>query len=303
MATVISGLEIYFLKHSETGCFNSKHQFLSNKLVATWIRVSYFYLKYLMMEANKGTREDFFHTDYGIRSQIKEFLMAQQTNPAGISASVGQTPSVNKPDDVLRVQQRLNHAGAGIKEDKACGPKTVTAIKEYQRNFLSNPDGRVDPGGLTWKHLVEGKFKIKREPLILLPQMCGLGYYSYSPATHQYGTKFCIQTLRDICTQFQINNKKEIGIGDISFAQGGHMSPHQTHQHGTHVDIRPLRKDDKNLPVTISDPNYSRDLTKLLVQSLLSHRNVKSILFNDTAISGVKSYAGHDNHLHVSMHE
>jgi peptidoglycan hydrolase-like protein with peptidoglycan-binding domain len=230
--------------------------------------------------------------------------MTQQTNPVGISASVGQIPSINKPDDVLRVQRLLNQAGAGVKEDRDCGPKTVAAIRDYQRNFLSNPDGRVDPDGLTLKHLVEGKLKVKREPLILLPQASGLGYYSYSSATRQYGTKFCIQTLRDICVQFQINNKElEIGVGDISFAQGGHMSPHQSHQHGVHIDIRPLRKDKKNLPVTISDPNYSRDSTKLLVQSLLAHRNVKSILFNDTAILGVKNYTGHDNHLHVSVKE
>ena len=45
--------------------------------------------------------------------------MAQQPNFLGITASVGHTPSVNKPEDVLRVQQLLN----------------------------SKPDGRVDPGG------------------------------------------------------------------------------------------------------------------------------------------------------------
>ena len=103
--------------------------------------------------------------------------MAQQPNLAGITASVGQAPSVNKPDDVFRVQQLLNLAGAEIKEDKQGGVKTIAAIKDYQRNFLSKPDGRVDPGGLTWKHLVEGKLKVKRETLVLLPQVGGLGYY------------------------------------------------------------------------------------------------------------------------------
>lgn len=230
--------------------------------------------------------------------------MTQQTGLLEISASVGQFPSINKSNDVLKVQRHLNQAGAGLKEDGNCGSKTVAAIKDYQRNFLSNPDGRVDPGGSTWKNLIDSKLKVKREPLILLPQAGGLGYYSYSSATRQYGKKLSIQTLCEICAQFQINNKDlDIGIGDISLAQGGYMSPHQSHQNGIHIDIRPLRIDKKNLPVTISDPNYSRDLTKLLIKSLLAHRNVQSILFNDINIPGVKNYSGHDNHLHVSMKE
>ena len=174
--------------------------------------------------------------------------MAQQPNFLGITASVGQTPSVNKPEVMLRVQQLLN----------------------------SKPDGRVDPGGVTWTHLVERKLKVKRATLILLPQVCGLGDYSYSAAARQYGTGPCIQTLHNIGAQFHLNlSDREIGIGDISFAQGGHMSPQESHQHGLHVDIRPLRTDKKNLPVMISDPHYSREWTKRLIQCLLVHRNVR----------------------------
>lgn len=230
--------------------------------------------------------------------------MAQPATVTGITAAVGKAPSPNKPDDVLKVQQLLNRAGAGLKEDKSCGPKTIGAIVDYQRNFLSSPDGRVDPGGLTWRHLVEGKLKVKKEALVLLPQTSGSGYYSYSAASRQYGTRSCIQTLVDVCRQVRFNDRElAVGIGDISLAQGGQMTPHQTHRHGTHVDLRPLRKDKKGLPVAIGDADYSHDLTKLLVLNLLAHRNVKSVLFNDFAIPGVKNWPGHHNHLHVSMKE
>ncbi|MGA8054434.1 MAG: peptidoglycan-binding domain-containing protein [Burkholderiales bacterium] len=230
--------------------------------------------------------------------------MSASSTTSALTAAVGQAPAVNRPDDVRAVQELLRAAGASIKADSDCGPRTIAAIKDYQRNFLSVPDGRVDPGGLTWKHLVAGKLKIKQAPLILLPQASGMGHYSYSPLANQYGTAACIQALRDVCAQFRRNLPDvEIGIGDISFARGGHMSPHQSHREGRHVDLRPLRKDKKRLPVTISDPSYSRELTKLLVQSLRAHRNVKSILFNDTQIPGTTSYAGHDNHLHVTMKE
>jgi peptidoglycan hydrolase-like protein with peptidoglycan-binding domain len=227
------------------------------------------------------------------------------TASAPISASVGpKATSTNKSVDVITVQKLLNNAGAGLKEDGDCGEKTVNAIRKYQSNFLAQPDGRVDPGGRTWRNLVEGKIKIKSTELVLLTQICGLGYYSYSAVNRQYGTKNCLQALRDVGGQFRRNlSDVEIGVGDISFQHGGYMSPHQSHQYGRNVDIRPLRKDKKHLPVTINDSSYSRDWTKLLVECLRAHRNVKSILFNDTNISGVTSWAGHDNHLHVSMKE
>ena len=231
-------------------------------------------------------------------------MVLLSTGPA-ISGSVGQAPSTNNSADVLKVQQLLNKAGAALKEDGSCGPRTIAAIKSYQKNFMSVPDGRIAAGGTTWKHLVEGKLKVKAaEPLVLLPQLCGGGYYSYSSADRQYGTAACIKALREIVAEFhKANPTVEVGIGDISMAQGGVMSGHASHRTGTNIDIRPLRSDKRNAPVTISDPNYSRDLTKALVKIVVAHRNVKGVLFNDTQISGVTRYAGHDNHLHVSMRE
>lgn len=230
--------------------------------------------------------------------------MPPSNNPLAISGSVGQPPSANRFADVVLVQQLLNAADAGLKEDGDAGPATVLAIRDYQRNFLTRPDGRVDPGGRTWQHLVERKLKVEPHDLVLLPQQSGLGYYSYASATRQFGTKGCITALREAGAQFVHNDATlPIGIGDISFQHGGTMHPHQSHKHGRHVDIRPLRTDRRRLPVSVTEPAYSRELTKLLVATLLAHRNVKSILFNDTAIAGVTSFAGHHNHLHVTMKE
>ena len=79
------------------------------------------------------------------------------------------------------------------------------------------------------------------------------------------------------------------------------MHPHKTHKHGVNVDVRPLRKDKRNLSTFISQPDYSREFTKALVACMLSDANVKAILFNDTHIKGVKNWPGHENHLHVTM--
>jgi hypothetical protein len=97
------------------------------------------------------------------------------------------------------------------------------------------------------------------------------------------------------------NQRYEIGVGHLSLREGGDTPDHSQHERGTHVDLRPIRTDRRPNPVTIHEAAYDREETRLLVQSLLAHRNVKRILFNDAQIAGVVSMAGHDNHLHVEM--
>jgi hypothetical protein len=212
-----------------------------------------------------------------------------------IKASVGNG-GINSPGDVGVVQALLNAVQkANLKIDNCCGPKTIAAITVFQRSFLSHPDGRVDPRGATWKRLSG-----RRDSLFVqLPQQSGLGYYTYSDASRQFGTIKAIQTLKDVAGQFRSKLPDTLlGIGDISFFDGRIMQPHHTHRDGREIDIRPLRKDKRNVQVTIFEAHYSRDLTKLLVQNLLAHRDVKGILFNDSQIKGVTHWPGHDNHLH-----
>lgn len=222
---------------------------------------------------------------------------------AKLSAPVGRR-AVNRKADVLAVQKLLNAAGAGIKEDGDCGRATVSAIEEYQQNWTKHPDGRVDADGITWRNLSQGKLRIKRVAYVMLPQLCGNGYYSYSPMDRQFSTNATILTILDVGKRFAEKYPDvQIGIGDMSFLSGAHMQPHKTHRNGRTVDIRPLRKDGKMLPVNIHDAEYSAEYTKVLVEILQSHHNVRSILFNGSGIAGVTAWEGHDNHLHVSTKE
>lgn len=70
-----------------------------------------------------------------------------------ISAAVGfQAP--NRVNDVRVVQQLLRSRGFHIGQvDGLCGDRTRSAIRIFQGGFLQAPDGRVDPGGTTWRHL------------------------------------------------------------------------------------------------------------------------------------------------------
>lgn len=70
-----------------------------------------------------------------------------------ITASVGNN-GANQYPDVLLVQSLLHDKGYNPGPiDGICGKKTVDAILKFQATFLSNPDGRIDPGGTTWQKL------------------------------------------------------------------------------------------------------------------------------------------------------
>lgn len=80
-----------------------------------------------------------------------------------IKKSVGKG-GVNNKADVTLVQHLLN-AQVGsmglpvLDEDGQIGDNTNKAIARYQQMVLgiANPDGRIDPGGNTWKALVAGR--------------------------------------------------------------------------------------------------------------------------------------------------
>jgi hypothetical protein len=244
--------------------------------------------------------------------------------PSVISASVGQG-GVNRPEDVRLVEDllvgnhdyKLTYSYTRRTAPGDCDPILIQAILDFQTDSMPNPNGRVDPPAglgltdlkrLTWERLV-------RPPLEQLPQTLGRGYYSYAVGPHrQFGTPQTIKTLERVAGIFFFKMKynepaipgnrpyREIGIGELSFAKGGPMPPHKEHRWGTEVDIRPLRKDGKRLPVKITDTQqYDREATRILVDSLRSHLNVATILFDDRKIKGVQWVGGHGNHLHVHM--
>jgi penicillin-insensitive murein DD-endopeptidase len=136
-----------------------------------------------------------------------------------------------------------------------------------------------------------------------LPQVSGNGYYSFSPAANQFGTQQTIDTITAVGRQWQLNmSTRPFGAGDISLKGGGSMPGHTTgHRLGKNVDLRPMRSDGRQAPVTWQDPAYDRAATQLLVNNFRAAPNCSRIFFNDPQITGVTPLAGHDNHLHVEM--
>jgi hypothetical protein len=92
-----------------------------------------------------------------------------------------------------------------------------------------------------------------------------------------------------------------IGIGDLSVRCGGAMPGHASHRRGLDADIRPVRGDGMEGPVSYGQPGYSQSLTQDLVNRLRANRRlrVQYIFFNDPGIRGVRPWPNHHNHLHV----
>jgi hypothetical protein len=127
--------------------------------------------------------------------------------------------------------------------------------------------------------------------------------------THTAARRFAIaQTIRILTEVGQIWDGRHagapVGIGDISKEGGGQISGHASHRKGIDVDVRPLRKDEEEQPVTIDQAAYSRELTQELVDLVDANPMlaVQFVFFNDSQIQGAQHEDNHDNHLHFRFH-
>ena len=221
-----------------------------------------------------------------------------------LNGSVGRGGK-NDHADVLQVQRKLNknlHLMGMVNplsEDGTLGPGTQDAILLFQRVAvrISVPDGRVDPGGRTWAMLA-GDQGHTTSSFVQLPGDGG-EYYIYTQVNKIYGTPATILSIKSIAAAVKAALGIRIAVGDISFQNGGHMAPHDSHTRGVDVDIRPLRSDAVEGRVAWQEKGYSTERTRRLVEIAHEDPNLKSILFNDAKIIGVKPWAGHDNHLHI----
>jgi len=86
-------------------------------------------------------------------SKVLLWEIADAPSGPTLTGSVGANGR-NAAVDVRLVQQLLVDRGEapGV-VDGAIGPKTIAAIRRFQSRFLSSPDGRVDPGGRTFREL------------------------------------------------------------------------------------------------------------------------------------------------------
>lgn len=135
------------------------------------------------------------------------------------------------------------------------------------------------------------------------------GYYTYGlmdgkpdRGGYQYAHPIMMQAILRVAWEWQAQDRRRIGIGNISRADGFRDREHATHSDGLKVDIRPLRKDGLELPVRWTDrKNYDRDATAQVIELFRILAPVKVVYFNDPSIPFVKWVANHDDHFHVAL--
>jgi hypothetical protein len=68
-----------------------------------------------------------------------------------ISGAVGERPAANNAVDVIKLQMLLQVVDPPLQnkvdDTGQLDAPTLAAIREFQKRFLANPDGRIDPGG------------------------------------------------------------------------------------------------------------------------------------------------------------
>lgn len=131
----------------------------------------------------------------------------------------------------------------------------------------------------------------------------GAGFYAYGSLLVRYGQPAVIEAIRRVAVEWRQAHpgQARLGVGDISLRGGGPCPGHKGHRQGWEVDLRPVRIDFQERPVSIGEAVYASALTQELVDRLWGNGAawVRGILFNDGRVQGARRYAGHDNHLHV----
>lgn len=128
----------------------------------------------------------------------------------------------------------------------------------------------------------------------------GDGFYSYAAAGERWGLPQLVYGIERGGTRWQRTGFPRTGVGHISLERGGRFAPHSSHRLGKNADFRPVKTSGEG-PVTISQSAYSRSRTQQLIDIMKAETGARSVLFNDSGVSGVSYYSGHDNHFHLSI--
>lgn len=129
-------------------------------------------------------------------------------------------------------------------------------------------------------------------------------YYTYGTPPNglmQYAHPNLMTFLFQLEFRWGHHDNRKLGIGNISLAHGVQPRDHAGHRTGLQVDILPIRRDGKPLPVRYQDRDYDREATRRLVELIWQTGMANAVLFNDLQIPRVRFQVRHDDHLHVSI--
>ena len=132
------------------------------------------------------------------------------------------------------------------------------------------------------------------------------GYYVYGRpggGAYQFAHPSMLGVILFVEREWASIDNRKFGVGNISLSGGAARQDHASHQDGLQVDIRPLRKDGLQLPVTWHQTDeYDKDATARIIGLFFTHPLVTQVLFNDTGTDPrVRPWDHHDDHFHVGI--
>jgi penicillin-insensitive murein endopeptidase len=136
----------------------------------------------------------------------------------------------------------------------------------------------------------------------------GVGFVTNNRGAHgefQFGQKSSIDAALAVAAAWNgLHSERPFSIGQISLKGGGPMPPHLSHRLGVDIDVRPMRKDGHNEPVSIDEGEYDRAQTTELINLWWETAPVQAVFFNDPTVIAAKLsrfVTGHGNHFHVRL--
>jgi len=138
----------------------------------------------------------------------------------------------------------------------------------------------------------------------------GPGFVTYNPdnppGSDRYGTAGFVAALQELAKKWAASEAVPVSFGDMCRKNGPRFPPHRGHCSGREVDIRPFRKDGKNLPATWRGAEYDRQTTRRFIQLVKQLQPNAHFFFNDPVLidAGLARHlGGHDNHLHLQIYD
>jgi len=181
--------------------------------------------------------------------------------------------------------------------DGVFGSATTSAVVAFQRHAGITDDGVVGP--TTWRNLVW------HYAYPSFASMCDQD--PDGNGTANWGTGSTIGQLEEAARSFGTSGQGKVPLGDVSFEHGGDIPGHASHELGVDADIWPIRTDSAQCTgarITWQSAAYDRAATRTLVQAIRSAApgHVALVYFNDPVLIAeglTRSYANHDNHIHI----
>ncbi len=236
----------------------------------------------------------------------------------GILSPVGSR-QLNRRDDVLAVQERLNELGFDLEADGVFGNQTRNALQVYEGMIRGEDDASDLPGILKPGTRLDQVLGSDDAPRWTEMPDEGPGFDNVDWDGFSHGSQRLADVIRDVGQSYNDDylaanpNASVMELNDASLRNGGDNHDHATHEAGLDLDVR-LPRTDGASGTTVGSSDYDREAAYAMVSAFASDARVERILVGDDMLrqrvqDNEEPWAdkvqdggsSHNNHIHVDI--